>query len=97
MYGSPNRGLISTRDSTKPGMKDLVKTKVEHMHEGDAILKKSDASSKKQNMAVFTQVSFIELFSELLCPQKTHYVRNVNCNVFILCIHFRSIKWDVLQ
>ena len=62
-YGSPNRGIISTRDSTKPGMKAMAKGKVEHMREGDVILKKSDVSSKKQNMAVFSQVSFMHFFS----------------------------------
>ena len=62
-YGSPNREIISTRDSTKPGMKAMAKGKVEHMREGDVILKKSDVSSKKQNLAVFSQVSFMHFFS----------------------------------
>ena len=62
-YGSPNRGIISTRDSTKPGMKAMAKGKVEHMREGDVILKKSDVSSKKQNRAVFSQVSFMHFLS----------------------------------
>ena len=68
-YGSPNRGLISTRDSTKSDMKGMAKEKVEHMREGDLILKKSDGSSKKQNMAVFSQVSFMHFF----CRQKLFY------------------------
>ena len=44
-------------------MKAMVKGKVKHMREGDVILKKSDVSSKKQNMAVFSQVSFMHFFS----------------------------------
>ena len=57
-YGSPNRGIISTRDSTKPGMKAMAKGKVEHMREGDVILKKSDVSSKKTEDGSFLTSKF---------------------------------------
>ena len=101
-YGSPNGGIISTRDRTKPGMKAMAKGKVEHMREGDVILKKSDVSSKKQNMAVFSQVSFMHFFprQKFFCFSRrikklySFALFLLPCNVhfvqkFILCFLFR--------
>ena len=55
---SPNKGTVSTRESSKTEMKSQARFHVEIMRKGDELLKKQEPKSAKQISAVFDSVSF---------------------------------------
>ena len=60
--GSPNKGTVSMRESSKTEMKSQARFHVDIMRKGDELLKKQEPKSAKQISAVFESVSFsIEL------------------------------------
>ena len=59
MCGSPNKGIIGTRKTSKSEMKNISGVQVDNMRKGDKFLKKHEPKSQKQISAVFDTVSLI--------------------------------------
>ena len=56
--GSPNKGTVSTRETSKSEMKTQARFYVDIMKKGDDMLKKKEPKSQKEITAVFDSVSF---------------------------------------